>query len=284
MRRSRYRKSCSLPFCKFVKLICPSTALHQSRSQPPGTTLETSQLRDSSRALWAQRGTKKESTPTKLSNQYLSTIIFSIYLPPPPIYTLKGSQPSHLSCYFSTDVLFFAKMLYKPKFQTPLWVTHHWILPCVGTMQMLLNIDFSFVNLLCPSNLRPQSINLRWVEETSNFFFLVYLCLWSCSSKICFANDIIYQKCIFVSTMISVHLQIKVLILSMMSLDFCYQTLLMSSVPLLAWNLYPTTLNSRNTDQCRVFYKYYAVSNSELCANYSFSGILFFPSLYFNNI
>ena len=108
----------------------------------------------------------------------------------------------HLSCYFSTDVLFFAKMLYKPKFQTPLWVTHHWILPCVGTMQMLLNIDFSFVNLLCPSNLRPQSINLRWVEETSYFFFLVYLCLWSCSSKICFANDIMYQKCIFVSTMI----------------------------------------------------------------------------------
>lgn len=46
--------------------------------------------------------------------------------------------------------------------------------------------------------------------------------------------------------------------LRVMSLALHYQPMLMSSVLLSVWNLYSSTLNSRNTDQ--VFCKYYAVS------------------------
>ena len=136
-----------------------------------------------------------------------------IYLPL-PVYTLEGSKSSQLSCHFPINLFFFAKMLYKPKFQPPLWVTHHWILPHIGTMQ-LINLCFpfvnlSFVNLICkaPANKTKRS------REKYNFSPLHIFALDLTPLKFVFVTDMIYPKCIFFKRFIYFYLFLTASVLS----------------------------------------------------------------------
>ena len=75
MRRSRCRKSCSSPSCKFGKLILPSTALHQDEQK--------STTRDNSKDFSAQRHLQSLLNPEKAPRKSLHQENFptSIYLP-----------------------------------------------------------------------------------------------------------------------------------------------------------------------------------------------------------